>query len=789
MIKSTRAFIDGVPLISVAPINWQITEGVDPFMTSIIMDKASGLLTIEAANKKNSNSPFFRLLIERGTTTAFGDPGPKEFNNLVLVSYEPFSDPRFLKLNFADNRIFWNRSYFRGDFNIRGSLGDKFVTKYLTGGAPLLSDFGGAIPLQNENVIKYRTYSLFPPLSDRSTESEPRPWTTKEMIERIFLKINNDLPFSQAIDIDSLNSAIGNETLLKEEIELDGPSGSCLHQILQIVPNLGIYVDKEGKAVFYEKDRGGEIGVLNSFVNIYEGSEYPIYVDNSFFVPSHVEVLFESEFELRFDFIEVSDTNIADTPLISPSLTPGGSKSIDQKKFRFLENVIQVPDPSITIRKSALGVPIDGTGQEYFAGQFVNIDDYIAEISSRATMEEDGANGKDSIILYRTITKEFLRKVLLNGNGYSYEALIADFDLSASRSSWARRIDAIKSHYRKTFRIYPFWRNRMSNTKATRVAFVSPTEPLRAPSPVYMDYAKTFTVKGAMASGFSTGLLYNVINFDTSSIPRSKPCPWAEVNFFGAEENSIFSLSMNQDPYAINNKVLPCRVIDSPIMSLGTLGTLHCLDDRGILLPGFGGKTKESGVLDPNHEMATIITSTPVATPGVELFSVKVEPKDFYGPYDEKFKNANGPPMKIKVPASVMTAKFVWSDALAEKITEAFGVKSASDGSAENVTPDYEGLDPVFVNKTVVTELAKRFAEEQIRKYVPRFRGSIISGFTDTAPNGTISRISHTISPPSGKVTTQAIIDPVFSTPSWIQLLPMSARSLVQKFVKQDQPK
>lgn len=88
---------------------------------------------------------------------------------------------------------------------------------------------------------------------------------------------------------------------------------------------------------------------------------------------------------------------------------------------------------------------------------------------------------------------------------------------------------------------------------------------------------------------------------------------------------------MNQDPYAINNKVLPCRVIDSPIMSLGTLGTLHCLDDRGILLPGFGGKTKESGVLDPNHEMATIITSTPVATPGVELFSVKVEPKIFMG--------------------------------------------------------------------------------------------------------------------------------------------------------------
>lgn len=802
MSTSTKAFLDGIPLSSAGTINWQITEGVRPFQTTFVIEKYRGQQIIDLARNKPRNNPYFMLSITNPDSSfpQSGTVGQVDFKNLVLVAYEPHNDPRFIRLNFADNRIFWFRSYFRGDFNIRTSLGNKEVTRELEGDGPILEEFGGKISIDVENRIQYRTYSLYPPLIERSAESEsPRPWTVKEMILKILSKINQDIPIAfnpvslnfgiTEADLDALSFI---DEVLKEDIELDGPSHSALAGILELVPNIGTYVDKDGNARFFSKHGGGEEAILSSAPYPYDGSEVPIYVNNDFFVPEYIEVQFESELEVRFDYFERLDTQILDFPSLFddiPSL-PTGSTFAGKAEGRYLENVIPVPDKNFTVS------PLSGEASYgVVSGQYINIDDYIRSLSLVV-------NTDLSIPVF--ITKPFLREFLLNGLAPSFANFFGDtFELADVRSAWNRRIDGLKEHYRKTYRFNPFWRNRMMNTKASRTAYISSTEPLRAPSPVYFNYAKKLTTKGAIA--VNKGVYFNVFNYDPE-ISKAFPVPWASINFTGEEENGIFTLSLGGDPYGHNETIYPYTIANVPDIKYGSFLSAHCTDDYAILggavstagysgVPPVAASTafgttggRPAGAVNPDHSLSTIITSTPVASPGVKLFSIKVTPSMLEGPMKSKIVGAKGPKLIVKVPPSTQTARFVWRDKSAVEIEEAFGIRRSADGSLEDVQPDYIGLEPLLLNKSQLTSLAVQFAAEQYAPYVPRKRGGIITSFNDLYPDGTISTISHTITPPTGKITTSFSIDEEYRPPNWIQMLPSSIRAFIQKFVKRDAP-
>lgn len=804
MNKSTGAFLDQYPLSSAGQVNWQLTEGVEPFRTTFIVEKDTALKIINDANNKPQANPYFILSLVPGSSSVTEEAG-NTFENLVFISYEPHSDPRFYRLNFADNRVFWSRSYFRGDFNIRTTLGNKEVLRYLTGGTAVLQEFGGSIPLSAADRVEYRTYSLYPPLIDRDAKTTARPWKASEMIAKILSKISQDIPW--AIE----NSKLANDfkqiefldEVLKEDIELDGQSHSALNQILELVPNVGIYVDQKGSTRLYNKHTGKERILLNKFDYAFPGSEIPLFVDNKWFIPEYVDVQFESEIEMRFDYTERDDIQTTIENAGAPPFTGDPVAALSER--RALENVIQIPDPSFFIISTLIP-------RSYiaYAGQFVSIDDYIASIPFNvgALFTATGV----------TITKPFLREYLLNGL-YDLFALTSEaLEKADARVAWQRRLEALKQNYRRTFRINKFWRNRMTNLQANRVAFLSPTEPLRPPSPVYMDYSKRVTYKGARA--LQTGdLIGNVFNYDPD-ISKATPCPWAYISFLGSNENSIFSLNLNQDPYGHNEIVYPYRMANVPCYNYGRLLRASCFDDYAITgavgmgplvgsvppvttsgltgptsLGGPGAPASSTasgkpppGSASPDMDMFTIFTATPVASPGVKLYTKRVFPKDLDQPFRSKFTGAVGAPLKIKVPASVQTARFVWGDDLALEFEEAFGVFRNNDGTTTDANPDYAKMESNLLNPEAIEAIAKQFAIQALAPYTPRFRGSLTSQYKNVTPDGTISRIIHNVTTPSGALTTSVSIDAEFVPPSWIQLLPRSIRAFVQKFVKQGTP-
>lgn len=785
--RSTRAFIDQIPLSSASQINWAITDGVRPFETTFVFEKYRAQEVIFLARTKPKSNPYFKLTIENpDSSLLFGSgasSGEVVFENLVLVSYEPNPDPRFLNLNFADNRIFWFRSYFRGDFNIRTSLGNKEVTRELEGIGPILEEFGGKIPIDVENRIQYRTYSLYPPLIDRSAESEsPRPWTVKEMIIKVLSKIKQDIPFAVSPDSPSVVFSEADlsqipfiDEVLKEDLEFDGQSHSALAGILELVPNVGIYVDKFGNARFFSRHGGGEDAIISSTPYPHKGSPVPVFVDNKFFVPEYVEVQFETEMEIRFDFNEREDVQV---------FVPGS-------EFRTLENVIPVPDKNFSVALTETG----GIDYTVLSGQYVNIDDYL-----RSTTRPE--NSEILLSIPVDMSKKWVREFLLNGLAPSFSNFVAEtYDLADVRVAWNRRVDAIKEHYRRTFRINPFWRNRMMNLRATRTAYISSTEPLRAPSPVYFNYSKKLTTKGAIS--VNKGVFFNVFNYDADA-SKAHPVPWAYINFTGEEENAIFSLSLTQDPYGHNETLYPFTIANVPSISYGSFLSAYCTDDYALIggavstyagVPPQAASTvfgtnrgSPAGAINENHDLFTIFTATPVASPGVKLYSVKVYPEDISGPMGTRLLGASGPPLLVKVPASTQVARFVWNDDKAVEIEEAFGIKRTSDGFIKDAQPDYVGLDTLLLNPNDLKTLANKFATEEYAPYVPRKRGGVTTFFKDIVPNGTISTISHNISQPKGKITTSYQIDDEYRPPNWIQMLPSSIRAFIQKFVKKDTP-
>ena len=788
MSQSTKAFLDDVPLEGA--ITWQFSDGVEPFRTLIILSKDKALAIIGKAKDKPQANPYFTLTLEPGSSSV-QENQRAYYSNIVLVTYEPTEDPRFYSLEIADNRIFWSRPHFRGDFNIRDNLGNKEVVRRLDGGSVVLEEFGGKIPLDVLDRIQYRTYSLYPPLIDREATDTAAPWTVSQMLTKVLNQISENIPY--ALDLSAVPSDLKKiqfiDEVLKENIELNGPAHSCLHQILELVPNVGIFVDEFGAVRFYSKSDGGEDKVLKIIDYAHQGSKIPIYVDNKFFIPEYIEVLFDAEVEVRFDYTERDDLQTTISNAISGPLTATPLPAFSEE--RALENIIQVPDPSFLVFSTFFP-----SAYTVLSGQYINFDEYILSLPFNTSA--------DFLALGIPITKPFIREMLLNGLTDGYLGyLTTTGDAADLVSSWQRRAQAIQECYRRKFRINPFWKNRMTNIQANMVSYISTTEPLRAPSPVYMDYCKKLTYKGARA--FGTGdMMANVLNYaEGGELTDMKPCPWASVNFIGAEENSVFDISLRADPYGHNQAIIPGKVANVPNLEYGRFFVPHCYDDWSIVggspggpivglpnittgaLGGIANSGVPAGSLSKDHDMTIIITATPVASPGVKLFGVKVYPKDMDRPQRFRYTGAKGPPMQVKVDPSTQTLRVVWSDDKAKEIEEVFGVRRDSDGALLTAQPDYAGLETNMENLSHVQALAKQVATEHYGPYLPRFRGALTTNYNPTLyPNGTIGRIAHTVSGPSGKLSTTAMIDDQYVSPSWIQLLPMSIRAVIQKFVK-----
>ncbi len=736
MTSSVRVFLEGVPLTDVSSIQWALSEGVGPFTTRITVPVAQFNQIISSARGKGKSNPFLSLVFI--SQTGSGGDENITFTNVYMTGFDQAPDPRFRVIKLADSRVFWNRSYFKGDFNIRGRLGNRIPLRFGDDGPTL------QVPLVFTDEVQFRTYSLFPPIRDRDGNTEVRAWTVKEIVRQIIGKINDDMPFVVRIGNDSaLDSA---DEVLQEDIRLDSPSDGALAEVLNLVPNIGMFLGNDNDIFFFEKNDGSEINIINQMGVPQEVSGQPLFVENDLFTPEGIDILFEAEMELRFNFEDLGD----------------GTAPSNPKEGRFMTTVIPIPDPEITLPN----------GETALQNQYVDFDTYLTVL--------DSFEGLDSA---RDVDEAFLREYLLNG--------LLDFNWAQLgtlefRASWQARIGALQSHYRKTFQINKFYLNRMINIKTNLLRTIDPTTGAQSPSPVFLDYGKRLTNRGNLSDG-SQFFLVNVDGFadegefiEDKKIADATACPWAFVSLSDSEAKGILGISFQSDPYGLIETIYPSKIENPPSFKLGDDDQPHFLDEATKNDP-----TQLAG-LQEKHKLATIITATPAPSSAIKLFQISFTPNDMPSNLSSRLTNARGPRWKVKISPSLQTARFVWDDNLENEIDEAFGIGVNPGGEFIEIEPNFEGLEGLLLNREHLENLALATAQSFYQKFVDRFRGTFASEFNGAfGPSGTVFNIVHNVGV-DGHPTTRITFAEDLIGPNFIQLMKREHRAFIQRHVKQE---
>lgn len=365
-----------------------------------------------------------RLVLEHGRDRL-------EVEHVYLLEILPGSRPETRTLRLADRRWLWGTSWVACSANIRRTTGEKF----------LLNDEDLLENAILEDVVKYATYSLWPP------EAPANAWTAHQLLSRVFEQMGQ--PFRLGDELQAIEV---------QDLELDSPGAEALQAVLAYLPGVDVYMDRAGVAVVYDTRSERGAGILPALKARQQGVGLDARaVDRSGIRPASVVVLYTPEVECRFNYSE------------------GGTTARDSAS---LSNVGAVPDISLTL----------ADGSTVARHSFVDLERMFAAW---------GAFGA----LNRELSYSVLRKYMLKAGGAILEYLWANDPATAVRDPEAQaRVRTAIAYWRTWFAIEPVFYGRLRAIRAVRAAILDTSKARRAPAAAYADWLRKPSLHGLIKS-------------------------------------------------------------------------------------------------------------------------------------------------------------------------------------------------------------------------------------------------------------------------------------------------
>jgi hypothetical protein len=414
---------------------------------------------------------------------------------------------------------------------------------------------------------------------------------------------------------------VGASTVPMENVELDLTGDVAIRALLGYITGTNIYVGIDGEIHFTDNQAYQATGsTMRRFGPPVVGSGTARSSNLAGIRPSAVNVLFSVEQELKFT-----------------SVTEGSSgySFRGQNTVKYLENVIQLPDASTMIN-----------GKSVARGTWVNIDAAFAAWGAPSVGAGQAAAPALSQDLVRTLWFEGGLERLYGGLGNV-----------TPDGLWAARIHQIRQHYRQTYRIAPYWMNRILSISAERVAIIDRENGSKAPAYVTANYAYTPSVRGLLAAPGSQYYIVNVAAY-SDSLAASKQAP-ATVNVLDSQLG-IFHIDYGVDVLGRQQVIYPSTFDDPPALEF-TKGT-----PKNFFMDGTVTAGATTTKLSATHKVAVVLTAVPSApNTNDQLYRVRVTPADVAA-LGIQAGGSDGPEWDIRLGAGVTTARFMWSDAQAE---------------------------------------------------------------------------------------------------------------------------
>lgn len=637
----------GTNCLGSSEIEWKLIPGVYPNTATIDVD-GQGSTNILSGGPK-----FTTLLIDDGNAQIKVDR--------LIALYEVESPiPTIRKILLADQRFWWTYKHIERAYNIHRKVGVLSLQSTVALG------FSNPTP-----DIQYVSGSL---------RGYTAKWTATQVLQDIFGEYK-DWSKTKAVGMFGANT-IGElkfdfdsseiNQLPIENLELDGNFAEVLSRVMDYLPKCQVAVDLDGSIRIYALSDGSE-DIYTKPLEGHEAVGMGRLQEAKFnrIRPNQIEILFNKEFEIRFDSVE-------------------GNFTTDQNPEvnRIMVNVL--PTPEWNTAGKAQGTWI--TFPEAFT----------------AWGPPPGTTGLSFKFLCRAMVPymDMWTGFLLNGQ----------FQPNAD---WAGRSSAMIANYRRTFRLPKAWVDRSRSIKANRIAIWDSVSGARAPSPVYTDHCRIASQKtlhkDIHANGGADGTFcINMVGYPPTSpgtIPSLsdavKPAPFKLVII--DEEQGIVQYEPQGDEFRMYEMTLPsCVEEDGNQTSPGhiprTSGpTADAKSQSRSITFDSVFEAGNAPVLTSNHQSAIIVTLAPLGPNNeTQLFKLAIPIEALSGKLPEgvypRVAGGLGPPMQIKVHPALAVARYAWKDDFKDQISKAFLQGRGGTQPIQTATRDSNDIDNLLTN-------------------------------------------------------------------------------------------
>lgn len=694
----SRATLAGVPLLAANSVGWMFTQGVKPYQRTFECHKRDAEAILKASEGREVELVFTR----RGRT--------KRVRALSVLSVAPAHHPDRMSVVVSDCRVWWSRELVVGDYNVRRRSGELRLVDGKLERIPPVAD------------VTFARYSL---------KNEKTAWTPREYVEDVLQKVTqgryamDGADFAKAGEVDGI--------MLRDQ----GPQ--AVMRALGLVPGLSVWIDENGIARLTSESDGGEESELARSGPPVKGPALATKVDFARSRPSAIEVYFQCEDEVRFDFLD------------------GITFTTDSREPRTLENVLPLPD---TVTIDGVKVP---------KGTWRPINQKLLD-----AWNNDAANPRTVSVGSRTftvppLTFELIRRMFLAPGGYT-----AFFEIAQGGSKvWGLRVQAILQHYRQTYQIPRRWADRAYSMQPTRLAIVDRETGARAPADVYVDHAVIPSVRRTAFTKLDATLKLGANELawpvgDSSRLLESgHVCAGSALTMLDPDA-FVFKVHVKPVGAQLNDTVavLPSALSDKINGDDVDIPSLDPRTARGFFL-------LQKGKLASKHRFTTVVTiaTAPKGLGGLHKITVTPDRAKTFMPaaVAKHVRACRGPVMRIFIGSRVCTARSAWKDADARAIESAI-----LDGKGRDRA---RLLDPDRLDDVAGAAAAAIYAS-----FTDRWEGSHVTAFDpDRKPVGRIQSVQHKLSP-DGVFVTELSMLPDLVPVDFMAYLPESTRrALFQK--------
>ncbi len=719
-----RATLDGYKLEVESGVEWALVPGVAPAAIQVEVNRAGGAL-IFGPDGLGPGKSWIR--ISDGVNA-------EVWLKLTILSTSPSANPGTILLTIVDSRYTWPYRFVARRYNVpRKSPNKVRVGKLADNNNPgAQTQATGVRP-----DIVYAGYSL---------ENGKDVWTAPKIAVDVL-----DIVIGSG-EWEDRDGVISRSKVPAENWEFNMQGDAAVAKLFSYMGGgINCYVDDAGKTIVYSTQDLGEDEELNLTEEMTGaqraalapliGSQFVALQDRVKERPKKVRVLFERQVEIRFDIRE------------NASFPPNGT---------FARNVIPMPEDGTIPADKENNVP----ARELIEGTWVTFDTFL---------EFCKANPAGNLFAASyPLNAGRIQKFWLSGALFAY----AHNELDRG-GVWRKRIGYVLEHYRRTYQINSFWRDRIRRIYPYLVSLEDRETGSRAPAPVYQDYCAIHAWKpSALKDDVTDEEVYRLVQNQYAN-PDADP----DV---GGEITSTPASDLNKAPARLTVVEQDMGIVQISLVTDFTGLTDRFIrsacDDRAGGKANFGGKK----ILIQDTKLSAIFEASFIVTCAMGAPNDKRRFFAFDRTGPEVDEDAGeGPELEIRVALPRAVARYPWVDANRDKFIERFGSDVPENEDAKSPLPQLDG-DDIPLNGEQLARIADAFAKREYIRFKDHAEGVLTTTYRPFAKiAGNISRVTHNLATSDqGGATTTVELAPTLPGVDALALMPPDVRRMVEGFVE-----